>query len=818
MANSNREPRKRFRANKTGPTPPGEGPPRRASRRIAWIVAGLVLVSAGLATWWIAGGRSWSTLIAGNSGTPAVATFVGSETCAGCHQAEAKLWRTSQHKKAMAHATDRTVLGDFSDVTFEYYGVTSRFFRKDGKFLVETDGPDGKLATFEVKYTFGVEPLQQYLIEFPDGRIQALSIAWDSRPKDQGGQRWFHLYPNENIRHDDVLHWTKLNQNWNFMCAECHSTDVHKNYDAAADRFNTTWSEISVGCEACHGTGSAHVTWARDQKSWWPFAKREDKTKGLAVRFDERANVTWTPNLQNGRPQRSIPPALLRTEVETCGFCHARRAAFSEDWVPGRWLSETHRVSPFERRTFYADGQIRDVEEPYNYQPFKQSAMFAAGVTCSDCHEPHSAALRAPGNGVCFQCHAADKFDTAAHRHHDAVKPALACTSCHMQTRDYMVVDPRHDHSFRVPRPDVSAKIGTPNACNNCHRDQSPQWAAAAVERWHGPNRIGAQNYGAAFHAAWAEQPDAESLLAAVVSNASTPAYVRAGALAELNAFVSPANLDLARKGLADPDPMVRIGALDMLDGIQVQGLWPLLSPLLSDSVRGVRIRAASLLAAVPASRQPPADRDRFDSAAAEFVAAQRFNADRPEARTALGAFHVQRGNTSEAEKEFTAALRLSPQFSPAAINLADLDRQLGRDADGLKILQDAIVVAPRDAGLHHALGLALVRLKRNDEALAELNKASELDPDRSRYAYVYAVALHSGGRVQDAMTALKGNLARHPNDRDTLLALISFSRDSGDPKSALDYAQRLAQIIPADQGLNTLIDALRRQVDAVPR
>jgi predicted CXXCH cytochrome family protein len=766
----------------------------------------------------IASGGSWSTLIAQNPGTLAMATFVGSETCAGCHQAEAKLWQTSQHKKAMAHATDRTVLGDFSGATFEYYGVTSRFFRKGGKFFVETDGPDGKLSTFEIKYTFGVDPLQQYLIEFPDGRIQALSIAWDTRPKDRGGQRWFHLYSNENIRHDDILHWTKLNQNWNFMCAECHSTNVHRNYDADADRFATTWSEISVGCEACHGTGSAHVTWARNQQSLWPFGKREDKTKGLAVRFDERANVAWTPNPQNGRPQRSVPPALLRTEVETCGFCHARRAAFSENWVPGRWLSETHRVSPFERQTFYADGQIRDVEEPYNYQPFKQSAMFAAGVTCSDCHDPHSAALREPGNGVCVQCHAADKFDTAAHRHHDAVKPALACTSCHMQTRDYMVVDPRHDHSFRVPRPDVSAKIGTPNACNNCHRDQSPQWAAAAVERWHGPKRIGAQNYAEAFHAAWTEQPDAENLLAAVASNSNTPAYVRAGALAELNAFVSPANLDLARKGLVDPDPMVRLGALDMLDGIQIQGLWPLLSPLLSDSVRGVRIRAASLLAAVPASRQPPADRDRFDSAAAEFVAAQRFNADRPEARTALGAFYVQRGNTSEAEKEFSAALRLSTQFAPAAINLADLDRQLGRDADGIKLLQDTIIAAPRDAGLHHALGLALVRLKRNDEALAELKKASELDPERARYAYVYAVALHSGGRVQDAMTALKGNLARHPNDRDTLLALISFSRDSGDAKSALDYAQRLAQISPADQGLTALIDALRRQVDAVPQ
>ena len=209
------------------------------------------------------------------------ATFVGSETCAGCHRAEAELWRGSQHKAAMQHATDKTVLGDFRDAGFDYYGVHSRFFRRDGKFMVETDGPDGKLATFEVKYTFGLDPLQQYLVEFPDGRLQALSLAWDSRPKDQGGQRWFHLYPNEEIKHDDILHWTKLNQNWNFMCAECHSTGVRKNYDAANDRFSTTWAEISVGCEACHGRGSDHVAWAHDRKSWWPFGKREDPTKGL---------------------------------------------------------------------------------------------------------------------------------------------------------------------------------------------------------------------------------------------------------------------------------------------------------------------------------------------------------------------------------------------------------------------------------------------------------------------------------------------------------------------------------------------------------
>ena len=351
----------------------------------------------------------------------------------------------------MNHATDKSVFGDFSDATFDYYGVKSRFFRKDGKFFVETDGPDGKLAVFEVKYTFGVDPLQQYLVEFPDGRVQALSLAWDSRPKEQGGQRWFHLYPNEEIKHDDILHWTKLNQNWNFMCAECHSTGVHKNYDAANDRYDTTWAEISVGCETCHGQGSRHVAWAHDQKSWWPFGKHEDKSGGLAVRFDERSDVA------GGKIRYRQSAAQCRTGRFAQGSRDLRAVPcapgeFSEDWVPGQWLSDTHVVSELGRGLYHADGQMQD--EVYNYGSFKQSRMFAAGVTCGDCHDPHSAKLRVSRDGVCLQCHSTDKYAGAAHSHHEVVKASVACASCHMPTHTYMVIDPRHDHSLRVPRPD----------------------------------------------------------------------------------------------------------------------------------------------------------------------------------------------------------------------------------------------------------------------------------------------------------------------------------------------------------------------------
>jgi Flp pilus assembly protein TadD len=719
----------------------------------------------------------------------------------------------------MDHATEKSVLGDFSGATFDYNGIHSRFFRRDGKYLVETDGPDGKLAIFQVKYTFGVDPLQQYLIEFPDGRVQAISIAWDARPKEKGGQRWFHLYPDEKIGHDDVLHWTKLNQNWNFMCAECHSTGLRKNYDAERDRYATTWSEISVGCEACHGQGSNHAAWARAQQSWWPFNRPDDRSKGLLARLNEREGVIWTHDPVSGNVRRNLPANLLRAEVETCGRCHARRSEISEKWVPGRWLQDTHTIAaPLARDVYWPDGQMRDVVEAYNYVPFKQSRMFAAGVTCSNCHDPHSGKQRIAGDGVCLQCHASEIYAGAKHSRHEQTVDAPNCISCHMPAHTYMVIDTRHDHSLRVPRPDLSVKLGTPNACNDCHKEKSAQWAADAVERWFGFDRKGFQTYAEAFAAASNNQVDAARRLAFIAGDANAPVVARANALVELAPHISAANAELARRGLSDPDPMIRIAAMDMLSDVPPAQVWAMAAPLLSDPVLGVRIRAASLLAAVPSDRQPEADRERFEKAATEYVSALRLNADRPEDRSSLANFYARRGRSQEAEIEYKAALRLSPQYTVAAVNLADLYRQLNRDEDGENILRSAIAASPRDAGLHYALGLTLIRLKRTEDSLAELGRAAELDPNSARYAYVYAVGLNSAGRADDAIAILNANVDKHPADRDSLLALVTFNRDSGNIVAAIDYAERLAQIAPGDRRISELLQTLKRQLESTPR
>ncbi len=740
---------------------------------------------------WIAGG----VLAKDDAGSPA-APFAGSTACAGCHAAETAAWRGSHHDLAMAEATPATVLGDFDGATFRYGDVTSRFFRRDGRFFVNTDGPDGRLADFEIRYVFGVTPLQQYLIAFPDGRMQALGIAWDSRPKEKGGQRWFHLYPGETIKAGDPLHWTGLNQTWNFMCAECHSTELRKNYDAAKNTYATTWAEIDVACEACHGPGSAHVAWAKGNRQG---------ANGLTVHFDEREGVHWTIDPATGNARRSAPRASAK-ELETCGVCHARSAKIAEPWRPGQTLLQTHLPSLLNAGLFEADG--KSLDEVYNYAPFRQSRMFVAGVSCSDCHDPHSLKLIAEGNAVCEQCHDAKKYDAVAHHHHADGSPGARCVACHMPVKTYMQVDPRHDHGFRVPRPDESARFGTSNACTDCHKDQDAGWAAAAVERWFGPERKGFQTWTETFAAARTEKPEAAALLQKLATSTGAPSIARATALEGLAGYPGRDGLAIAGRSLADADPLVRMAALRALRPYPAEQSWPAANRLLGDPVLGVRIEAAALLAAMPQEALPPADRERLTRAIDDYITVQRLNADRPEHRLNLGNLYLQQRRFAEAEAEFAAARQLDPTFSPVYIGLAQLYAEQRRDGDGERTLRDALTRMPGDADLHHTLGLNLVRQRRSDEAVAELGRAATLNPAQLRFSYVYAIALNSTGRSDEAIATLEASHARHPADRDTLIALATINRDAGRTDAALRWAKLLAALDPSAQ---VLVDQLRQ-------
>ena len=689
------------------------------------------------------------------------ASFVGSAACASCHAAEHAAWQGSQHARAMQHATPATVLGNFADARFSYAGVTSRFFRREGRFFVRTDGPDGELADFEIKYTFGVEPLQQYLVELPGGRLQALSISWDSRTREAGGQRWFHLYPQERIDHRDELHWTKSAHNWNFMCADCHSTNVRKGYDAERGTFDTEWSDIAVGCESCHGPGSAHVA---------------------APRAQYRRTV-------DGRDA---------AEISACAACHARRSQFAEGARAGDALMDHYLPAVLGEGLYHADGQQQD--EVFVWGSFTQSRKHAAGVTCGACHEPHTQKLRLPGNAVCTQCHASAEFDTPAHHHHADGSPATECVSCHMRENTYMVIDRRRDHGFHVPRPDLTMKLGTPNACADCHADRGAAWADAAIVRWYGTDRRQTPHFAEALAAGRAGAAGAVGKLRTLALDADQPGIVRASALELLARYPGDAAGEALRLALSDADPLVRHQAIAGQQAPSAERLAMLIAPALDDAVRANRHEAARQLASTRESLDEPA-RARLSSELDDLERALRHDLSRGEAWVNLANLQAARGDLVGAENSYRSAIRLDPKFVPGWVNLADLLRSGGRESELETLLREGLARNTDAPALREALGLSLVRQGRRQEALREFAAAYRLAGDTPRFSYVYALALQDAGRQGEARRVLEQALQRR-FDRDLLLALASFARESGDQVLARQTLARLREVNPGDPAL----------------
>jgi len=725
------------------------------------------------------------------------ATFVGSTVCADCHAKAAESWRGSHHDLAMAEATDETVLGDFNDREVTFNGVTSRFYRKGKQFFVHTDGADGKPGEYRISYTFGWHPLQQYLVEFPQGRLQSLGIAWDSRSETQGGQRWFHLYPGENMDYRHPQHWTSRDQTWNYQCAECHSTNLQKNYDLSSDAYHTTWSEIDVACEACHGPGSEHLDWAK-QAAQDP-AKRNAADKHLAVDLSDRDGGLWEVDGETGKPRRS-KQRTSHTQIEMCARCHSRRGTIWPEYVDGKPFGDGHRLALLEENLYFPDGQIKD--EVYVYGSFLQSRMYQAGVTCSDCHDAHSLKLRAEGNSLCTRCHQSKQYDRPEHHHHESNTPGAACTACHMPQRTYMVVDERADHSLRIPRPDLSGALGVPNACNGCHAEQTSSWAAQAVAAWYPNSEHRKPHFGETLYAASVDAAKAAPALLSLAADSSQPGIARATALDRLAPLAQEAHRFTLTRLLADGDPLVRAAAVRFLAAFDITTRVDLGWPLLEDRVRSVRLEAASLLAELMPHRLPDKFREQLSAAIREYTQSQLTNAERPASHLNLGLLAVAMGEYPGAEQAYRTALRLDAVFVPGYVNLADLLRRQGRDGEGESLLDAGIQAVGEHADLSHAMGLVLVRQQRLKDALPYLRKASMLAPDRPRYAYVYAVALQGIGDRPQALKTLADVNDRHPGRREILSLLIELNREQGEGDKVLRYTAEMEQYFPQEAAL----------------
>jgi len=700
-------------------------------------------------------------------------TFVGREACIDCHQEESELYKGSDHDLAMDIATDETVLGDFNDVTFEHDGLVNRLYRDGKRFMVRTEGEDGEMHDFEVKYVFGVRPLQNYMVEFdrnpdqPDNevaRVQVLRITWDTVNKE-----WFYLRPpdvDDKLAPDDPLHWTGIAQRWQTMCAECHSTNLKEKFNPETLTYHTTFSEIDVSCEACHGAGSLHVELANRKTIFW------DRNYGYGL-----------AKLKGEDPH---------PQIEACAPCHSRRGVIDDTFKPGDSYHDFYNLEQLQSATYYDDGQIKD--EVYVYGSFIQSKMYHQGIRCTDCHDPHSLKLKYPGNETCTSCHqhAAGKYDVPSHHHHEPGTPGSMCVDCHMPETSYMMIDPRRDHSMRVPRPDLSVKIGTPNACSGCHvadrKEQLPesvagklneysdwlwlverdeheaadqvaeliaetdQWCDDACEQWYGEDRLTPKVFAeplAAFRRG--EDGSAQALLRMVSQpNELAPEIARATALTELGLAGVPQAVEKAKQILADESEhvIVKAAAIGVYRNAPPSQVIRDIVPLIESPSKLLRHEAVLVILESGAFAQlAGSKRTQVQFAANEVRDTMMITSDRGGAHMAWATMLEQQGRGREAIEFYETAIRVEPNSTGPRTNLAALLENIAARSNGeaaekmqkraaelrkqeLPLLARDARLAPKNAFIQYRFGLASYLDGDYDQAVESIQKAVDLAPD----------------------------------------------------------------------------------------
>lgn len=786
------------------------------------------------------------------------ATYVGRQSCIECHQAEADLFHGSHHDLAMDKASEKTVLAKFDGTKIPHYGVTSTVFRQGEKFMVNTEGPDGEMQDFEVKYVFGVEPLQQYMVELrraPDseegevGQLQVLRLSWDTER-----ERWFYLTPpdvDEKIDSTDPLHWTGITQRWNTSCAECHSTNLQRNFDAKSGHYHTTFSEIDVSCEACHGPGSLHVELAKNKGVFW------DKQHGYGL-----AKLKTASNV----PQ-----------VEACAPCHSRRTGLCNGFQAGKRFDDFFACQVLADQIYQDDGQIRD--EDYVYGSFIQSKMYHQGIRCTDCHDPHSAKLKFDDNRLCTSCHQhpAGKYDSVNHHHHEMGTAGARCVECHMPSTTYMDVDPRRDHSLRVPRPDMSVKYGTPNACTGCHIEKSKlppenqeglqqylDWLIQAelgnpvvadelkrldrqmldaVNQWYG-DRTGAPpktRYYEQLAKAKTAEEEGPALMMELARDATAPAIFRATALQSLGQDQSPQSLETAIEATKDNDAKVVSAALPRIDTAiarileratsatelrkQLEPLVEIVNQLTDNPFRRVRISAAAVAAGIPAELRNrwsnAGQRKSFEKALQEYKESLLLENDRPRNHLMLGSIYELMNQSQQAIDAYRAAIRLDPHFAGPRTNLAALlegearqmDREMRSSGNQVSVAQLKQITEQ----IQKLLGEASELRKQEHELLATDVRRSRDLPNTHALLYRYAMSCYLQNELDKTEEYLLAAHQQAPDIPQYLLALSTYYRQIGDYPQAVKFVNQLLKIDDQNLGYRNLAKELSVELESVP-
>ncbi|GGC04790.1 hypothetical protein GCM10011352_33690 [Marinobacterium zhoushanense] len=665
-------------------------------------------------------------LIAALAPSPASA-----DSCAACHPQESARWQQSQHAVAMQIANENSVLGDFSG-HYADNGIKAEFQHANGRFGLRLT-EQGEAQQWNVRYTFGVYPLQQYLIDMGDGRLQALNIAWDSRPEAKGGQRWFRLDEPEQQIPGSPLHWRGVYQNWNSMCADCHTTALVKGYSADRDRYDTRYDRLGVGCSACHSQAEAHAEAAKSGQS-------------LSAGLDLKARGAWLTGSEL-HPPRHIGEPSSTDQIQVCGRCHALRTRLSPNL--GGQLGDEYSLNRLFAPLYYPDGRVR--EEVFVLGSFLQSPMYQAGVVCSNCHDPHSGKTRLEGNALCSQCHAAASFDRVEHHRHPLGSEGARCVSCHMPQTTYMQVDARREHNFTTPDPLTAAQAGSPDPCLACHQDRDRNWSAKQVSQlW--PNHRERSDW-------FSVQRAALPVMKAFLENNERAPLLRASLL------------EMQAPQLAHEAPALVAAQLDSESTLLRESAWRAALDLPADSLAQFADKGLSdptlavRLAAFETLLQRRALPEESNEVRQEYERYLNEIADRPAGRTLKARYALLSGQSEQAERDLNLALEMDQGYLPARLVLSDLLREQKRFSQAESVLSDGLATQPGEAMLLHLRGLTRLQLRHIEPALEDLKAALQAAPDNSTYGYRLVLAMHHTGHRDEAAALLLQLTQRFPDD-----------------------------------------------------
>tara|TARA_R110002124_G_scaffold287329_1_gene473062 strand:- start:2544 stop:4739 length:2196 start_codon:yes stop_codon:yes gene_type:complete len=708
--------------------------------------------------------------------------YLGSEQCQSCHEKQFQAWQGSHHDMAMRHAKPDAVLADFNNAELEFNSKQNSFFKKNEQYWVNIEGPDGQFHDYQIKYTFGYQPLQQYMVEFDDGRVQLIPFAWDSRAKADGGQRWFHLYPQFTQKHQEFF-WTNTGQNWNYMCAYCHSTNVKKNFDLKSNSYNTTFSEVNVGCESCHGPASNHINWLKKPDNTIKFSGFErDLTKSVTNWVSKPDRTTLTPE-KIKHSQQTL----------TCAQCHSRHTQISdEDPVKSNEFGDRYMLSLLTPQLYYPDGQIYD--ENFVYGSFLQSEMHKNGVVCSNCHDPHSAKLTLPKEQVCLQCHQAETYQNSEHHHHQENSPGAQCINCHMPETIFMQIDGRRDHRWHIPRPAQSQQLGSPDVCLSCHQDKNSQWSEKITKQWHPQTEeSNVKPFAPVFAAIEQGYSQASTALSQIAQSNDYAPIVRASALLRMNTLLDTNSLIAIARAVKSANTNIRLGAINGAENIAGAERWRIISPLLVDKALVVRTEATRVLMPLW-QRLSLKQKQTLQPALDEYLEVQAFNEDRGFSHNNKAYVFMSQGKLDYAETAFKEGIRIEPFFANTYLNLSELYRRQQKETAAISELKQGLKAIPDNGQLHYNLALAYIRAKQTDKAIEFFKRATEASPENANFHYVYGLSLE---KIQPEKAQLAIDKAFQISDSPQYLYTLCEMQIKQKSFKAKQCLQKLRQIAP---------------------